>query len=239
MDPPILVYYEIQGWNGMCPPHIQALEMVDGKERSDCLFNDLFALSSGLDSRGDELIMMQEGISSQNDLQLEIFRQPEGFRWETCPGDVSREEACQSDAWSCLVPYLDPVTGLCFRYHYPNDGNITYPYETYPNIISPIEGMQNEHYMVWNRCYDSTKVRLLYGWINQAIRAGERLIFRVEANWALVGPGIHNRSKSFIVSNLHAGTFANCRSGAMPRSSTATVITLSMLLASLMVPCSY
>ena len=68
--------------------------------------------------------------------------------------------------------------------------------------ISPLDGVTNEHFVVWMREAALQKFRKLYGWINQPIKAGTVLTFEIMSNW-IVDP--FGGSKGLIIST--SGTF--------------------------------
>ena len=154
---------------------------------ANTFFNDYYDLIQGNDAQGNPLVMNEHGIAWQSDLRY-AFKQPEGFRSEECPAQFGCSDACCADEnWSCRAPYIDPKDPQqkCYRYHYPQDDTTQYLYETYPDIISPLEGVTNEHFVVWMRVATQPRFQKLYGWINQPIRAGEQLVFRVHANFVV------------------------------------------------------
>ncbi len=59
--------------------------------------------------------------------------------------------------------YQDPATGTQYYFHYPNDDTVQYLYETYPNHISPIDGVTDQHFKVWMRPAALPQFRKLYG----------------------------------------------------------------------------
>ena len=150
---------------------------------ANTLFNDIFTLQSGsVDSEGNPLVMLEEGIAWLSDIDY-MYNQPDGFTYEECPGSCN-STCSEGSNWSCQEPYVDP-NGTCYRYFYPNDDTTQYLYETYPDIISPLEGVTNEHFIVWMRVAPTPNFRKLYGWLNQSIDAGTELVFTVRANYAV------------------------------------------------------
>jgi len=115
------------------------------------------------------------------------------------------ETTYQDDiAWSCSEPAISPDDGQCWRYHYPDEDTTQYLYETYPNVISPLEGVTNEHFVVWMRVATLPTFRKLYGYFNQTIKAGTKFTIEVEANYVVAS---FKGSKSIIVStnNIFGG----------------------------------
>lgn len=175
---------------------------------ANTFFNDVFKLVGGTDAAtGEDLIMMEEGIAWPSDLEY-AFAQPDGFRYEACPDDTCDTSCCDAEEdgteWSCKEPYYNEKDLTCYRYHYPQDDKTQFLYETYPEIISPLEGVTNEHFVVWMRTATQPTFRKLYGWINQPIEKGTNLTFEVTANYV-----VHRfrGSKSLIVStnNIFGG----------------------------------
>lgn len=148
---------------------------------ANTFFNDYFTLLSGNDATGKPLQMMEEGIAWRSDIEY-VYKQPDGFHYENCSACDST--CCEGSNWSCKEPYVDQY-GNCYRYYYPNDEKTQYLYETYPDIISPLEGVTNEHFIVWMRVAPQPDFRKLYGWFNQSIAKGEQLVFRVNANYVV------------------------------------------------------
>ncbi|CAN0450094.1 unnamed protein product, partial [Ectocarpus fasciculatus] len=55
-------------------------------------------------------------------------------------------------------------------------------YETYPEVVSPIEGVLNEHFIVWMRTAGLPRFRKLYGRIEEQIEAPQTLTFNITAS---------------------------------------------------------
>ena len=168
---------------GLCEP----LNVLGGIRLNPCgliantFFNDIINLTGGTSSDGGvDLVMMEDGIAWQSDIDY-MYRQPEGFNYSECPGACDAT-CCEGDEWSCEEPtvYTD---GKCYRYFYPDDNTTQYLYETYPQVISPIDGVLNEHFIVWMRVAVLPTFRKLYGWINQPIANGTVLTFEIINNW--------------------------------------------------------
>jgi len=145
---------------------------------ANTFFNDVIEFTSTTDANS-ELQMIEDGIAWQSDLEFK-FHQPEGFKHEQC--DDCDDCECTMPDWSCKEKYQDKKTGKCSRYFYPNDNTTQYLYETYP-MISPLEGVTNEHFVVWMRIAAQPKFRKLYGFFDKDIAAGQTLSFTVQPNW--------------------------------------------------------
>jgi hypothetical protein len=166
---------------------------------ANTFFNDYFTLTKGSDVAGAPLDMIEEGIAWSSDVEF-MFAQPDGFNYSVCPG-LCDASCCNGTDSTCEDPFVDPANEtICYRYYYPEDDNTQYLYETYPDIISPIEGVTNEHFIVWMRIATQPTFRKLYGWINQPIAKGSTLEFRVNANYVVTR---FRGSKSLILSTTN------------------------------------
>uniref|UniRef100_A0A7S2WPH8 Cell cycle control protein 50A n=1 Tax=Eucampia antarctica TaxID=49252 RepID=A0A7S2WPH8_9STRA len=223
MEPPILVYYEIKnfyqnhrkyitsrddkqlfGYVGdrtkqskdLCSP----LDQLGNISISPCgliantLFNDVIKLVGGKDNKGQDLILVEKGIAWQSDIDYK-FKQPDTFRRESCD---CADCPCDPPKWSCTnsTPFKDDY-GKCWKYFYPNKAHTQYLYETYPMVVNPIEGVMNEHFIVWMNAAAVTPFRKLYGYIEEPVAKGETLAFQIQANWEVKS---FKGSKTLIVS---------------------------------------
>lgn len=226
LEPPVLVYYQLTnfhqnyrkysqsldpyqlygrvgGQDSVSAKNCEPLNMLGNITLNPCgviantFFNDYFTLIDGFASDGEPLYLDEQGIAWQSDINFR-YGQPDGFMSEPCPSGDCSEACCAGGNWSCTTPYRDPATGECFRFFYPDDETTQYLYETYPDIISPLEGVTNEHFIVWMKIAPLPTFRKLYGWFNHSISKGETLTFRVNANYAVTSFG---GSKALIVTN--------------------------------------
>jgi len=207
MEPPILVYYEIENFyqnhrnymTSLSQQQLYGSSQMTTLEEKNCeplrklgnttlnpcglvantLFNDVIKVEEGKDADGGDLIMLEDGIAWSSDLEF-IYNQPEGFVKEKC--NDCDNCSCDGEDWSCEKPYED-VDGVCYRYYYPDDNTTQYLYETYPLIINPLEGVTNEHFVVWMRIAALPHFRKLYGYFEKPIKKGETVTFKIIANW--------------------------------------------------------
>jgi hypothetical protein len=137
-------------------------------------------LTGGVASDGTgNLVMQEDGIAWASDVQY-LYKQPNDFFAEECP--ACNASCCDDPRFSCTLPARSNQDGLCYAYYYANEDTTQYLYETYPQI-SPIDGVTDEHFIVWMRVAALPNFRKLYGWINQPIAAGTTLTFDIENNW--------------------------------------------------------
>jgi len=141
--------------------------------------------------------MNENGIAWKSDLDYK-FGQPDGFKSQEC--DSCDNCTCDSPDWSCKEPYKDEFD-KCHRYYYPNDDTTRYLYETYPMVVSPLEGVLNEHFVVWMRIAALPRFRKLYGYIEQDIAKGQKINFTVNANFEVLQ---FKGTKSLVLSTTNA-----------------------------------
>jgi hypothetical protein len=212
LKPPILVYYELTNFHqnhrtyqesfdpyqlyGQTYPRVavsekycEPLNKLGDITLNPCgliantFFNDYFTLVKGKSANGQPLTLIEDGIAWQSDIEL-MYNQPNGFKYEGCPAGQCDSSCCSGTNWSCTEPYVDKQ-GNCYRYFYPYDDQTQYLYETYPDIISPLEGVTNEHFIVWMKVATQPNFRKLYGWFDAPIAKGEELVFQVNANYVV------------------------------------------------------
>lgn len=189
----------------------QPLNVIGGVKINPCgliantLFNDVITLESIVGPDGEVIQnapMVETGIAWASDLEWK-YRQPKGFEAEQCPScdqcDCTEVNTKVGQPWSCKEPYVDQ-DGVCHRYYYPDDATTQYLYETYPMVVSPLDGVTNEHFVVWMRTAALPLFRKLYGYIEQRIPAGSVLTFNVQANFIVERLEGH---KALVVSNTY------------------------------------
>jgi len=154
---------------------------------ANTFFNDRFTLTnpdSAIDDQGNELVMREDGIAWSSDLKYR-FGMPTGYKDKKCPENQCDPSCCEDNGYSCTEPAISPTDDQCYAYHYPFQDTTRYLYQTYPSIISPLEHVTNEHFVVWMRVAASSKFRKLYGYFEETIPAGTKLEFEVNMNWVV------------------------------------------------------
>ena len=100
-----------------------------------------------------------------------------------------------------VYPYngLPNTAGELWCYYYPDEPSTQYLYETYPEQISPIDGVTDQHFMVWMRTAGLPTFRKLYGKIDGNFKSGDVLSFSVIANFEV---NSFNAGKGLTLSTL-------------------------------------
>jgi len=129
--------------------------------------------------------------SQQQTIRAGLAKCPDGFcSYETT--DVSdcettlTDQGCTIDTSTGTVNNT-VVDGVKWCYYYPDTDSYYYLYQRYPNVINPIEGVTNEHFIVWMRTAALPDFRKLYGKIDSDIPAGTTLTFDVDAHFYVNG----------------------------------------------------
>mmetsp|Transcript_26104 Transcript_26104/g.38627 ORF Transcript_26104/g.38627 Transcript_26104/m.38627 type:complete len:376 (-) Transcript_26104:41-1168(-) len=167
---------------------------------ANTFFNDVIKFVPG----EGQTNMMEEGIAWTSDLEYR-FRQPQGFESEECVCDTcSCAEGATSEGkpWSCDENNKHYVKsdGTCHKYYYPNEEVTQYLHETYP-MISPLEGVTDEHFVVWMRIASHPTFRKFYGYFENGFKKGDVVTFVIENNWIVKN---FKGSKSLVITTTSA-----------------------------------
>ncbi len=127
------------------------------------------------------LTLNEKGIALYSDRRY-MFNQVSGFKFRELTDDSSMGCADNNLPDDCKF-YIDPETNTSYLFYYPDDNTTQYLYETYPNQISPIKGVTDEHFIVWMRTDLMPTFRKLYGKINHNFKKGDTLVFDITANY--------------------------------------------------------
>ena len=140
--------------------------------------------------------MFQDKISWPSDLANK-FNQVDGFVYAlVVDKSLSCIEVLGADYSDCGTYVLRQNT---YYYWYPNNDNVQYLYESYPDIVNPIEGIKNEHFVNWMRTSSLPKFRKLYGRIDAGVSAGDSMVFNVRTNFEVKS---FDGTKSLVLTTL-------------------------------------
>lgn len=125
------------------------------------------------------------------------FKQPDGFQYK-------KVNSATSDCTGNGLPsgcsyYRDSTSGQQYLYYYPDNNSTQYLYETYPGLISPIDGVTDQHFQVWMRTSPLPHFRKLYGKIDSDFKKGDVLKFNITTNYEVSS---FDGSKSIVISTL-------------------------------------
>lgn len=161
-------------------------------------FIDVFTLDANA-SNPTTVVLEEDNIAIPTDRNA-LYKQVTGFLSAKVDSpDVTCDESDPDMPDDCLT-YQDPSTGQWYKYYYPNDDTTQYLYETYPNQISPIDGVTDQHFIVWMRTEALPTFRKLYGKIPGNLNnGGGRFVINITANFEV---NSFKGKKSLVISNL-------------------------------------
>lgn len=147
----------------------------------------------------------ESGISWSSDNSR--FSQVDGFFYEQVPLTTAssiNDTFCSSYLGvspSYAYPYdgMPNAQGEMYCFYYPDNDSTQYLYETYPQQISPIDGVTDEHFIVWMRTAGLPSFRKLYGQISGNFQEGDTLSFLLDCNFEVDS---YDASKGITISTL-------------------------------------
>ncbi|KAH8059951.1 aminophospholipid transmembrane transporter [Aureococcus anophagefferens] len=133
---------------------------------ANSFFSDTFTVSSpaGLE-------MKEEKIAWWSD-RSHKFIQPDTFEYRTGIPEADVEGCLNAPPYDTKTPCADS-----------RPDKFQYLYETYPDNISPLVGVEDEHFMVHMRTAALPHFRKLYGKISTDVEKGESVTFAVESRF--------------------------------------------------------
>ncbi|CAM9899509.1 unnamed protein product, partial [Pylaiella littoralis] len=167
---------------------------------ANSMFNDRIVVDSAPDPYNPLSpydYMDESGISWVTDRDGD-FSQPDGFVKAECALSASCEDCLGSASYSDCGSHTDRK-GVSYKYWYPDEASTQYLYETYPDVISPVDGVADEHFIVWMRTAALPTFRNLYGRIEHDLIAPAEITFNVTANFNVADFG---GTKSLMLTTL-------------------------------------
>jgi hypothetical protein len=99
-------------------------------------------------------------------------------------GGDSKYYGCK--AYKCdasTANYYGCTANNYYLFWYPDDDETQYLYESFPEVVSPMMGVNTDRFQVWMRTAALPKFRKLYAKINDDIKKGDTITFSVDANF--------------------------------------------------------
>ncbi len=148
--------------------------------------------------------MDEKHISWKSDRENK-FKQVNGFKTLEVPQSITINNNKTENEIYCTVTkeytgytyYNKTDSHLC--YYYPDSDSVKYLYQIYPDQISPIDGVTDEHFIVWMRTAGLPTFRKLYGKIDSDLKKGDELEFNIKAYFDVNG---FEGTKSIVISTV-------------------------------------
>lgn len=172
---------------------------------ANSLFNDIIELETTTLTSGGSVSLDESGISWLSDRDVK-FKNVDGFtyrkinqsvynQWSSDPAATCASQNLPADC----ERYYDPKHDEYYLFWYPDNDSTQYLYESYPKVVSPIEGVDNEHFIVWMRTAGLPTFRKLYGKIDSDLKKGDTLSFDLNLNFEVDS---FDGSKALVISTL-------------------------------------
>lgn len=220
VDGPIYVYYELQNFyqnhrryvKSRSAFQLQGEDLSEGEVEIDCdplykngslllnpcgliansMFNDVITLKTA------GVTLDEQGISWLSDRDVK-FKQVDGFKKvQESNSSKTCEEVFGSSKYS-TCSQTTGADGLNYYYYYPHADSVQYLHQTYPMVVSPLDGVSNEHFIVWMRTAGLPTFRKLYGRIHSDLKKGDTLTFNIQLNFEV---GSFEGSKGIVLSTV-------------------------------------
>uniref|UniRef100_A0A7S3K580 Uncharacterized protein n=1 Tax=Aureoumbra lagunensis TaxID=44058 RepID=A0A7S3K580_9STRA len=160
---------------------------------ANSMFNDVITL------KNDDLDMRENKIAWRSDKKKK-FKQPKHFDWaftnddisncilSTCPDYICEDAGVHTGCKGYICNGGDFDDGKCAKgqstvFYYRKSDYYQFLYQTFPDIISPLVGVKNEHFIVWMRLGGLSDFRKLYGRITDTVHEGTELVFQIVNNF--------------------------------------------------------
>ena len=175
---------------------------------ANSFFNDVFGLDytnslvNGVAPSSD----MKMDAASITTISTDLFSQPTEFASKeitatgtTCSTFTTATCTAQGLAADCrCYAGVSGQAGKFWLYWYPEDATTQYLWESYPNAISPLEGVTSPHFMNWMDIAAFAKFRKLYGVISGPFKKGDSLKFVIDSSYDVDN---FDGTKTFVISS--------------------------------------
>ena len=166
---------------------------------SNTFFNDVIELNTNT-GLGRNHVLDTEGITWYFD-RKEKFQQVSGFKKAIAQNTSQTCTQVLGNGYDDCETYIDSDTNDIYFFWYPDNDETQYLYETYSGIISPLKGVEDEHFINWARTAGLPKFRKLYGKIDADAMSGDQLVFDLTLNYEVRS---FDASKYLVVTNLES-----------------------------------
>jgi LEM3 (ligand-effect modulator 3) family / CDC50 family len=136
-----------------------------------------------LEAAPRDVVMGETGISWPSDLENK-FHQPDGFVYAPFTFPQTCVDVLGPGYTGCGVHTIHSYRkNTTYYYWYPDNDNVQYLYESFPEVVSPLEGVKSEHFVNWMRTAGLPQFRKLYGIIDANMYVGDQLAFGIQTNF--------------------------------------------------------
>ncbi len=165
----------------------------------------MITLNSSLSSLDSSIELDCDGITWSFDRSLK-YQQVSGFVYKevtntslSCGAVLGSGD--DDTSYDDCESYTDD-DGTIYYYWYPDNESVQYLYETFPGVINPIEGVEDEHFINWMRTAGLASFRKLYGKIDANLVDGDSVTFDIIANYEVSSIEV---SKYLVLTTLNNG----------------------------------
>jgi hypothetical protein len=150
-------------------------------------FTDTFSIDASSTVQGVPSTSLSLSFSDiTGSIDKSLFKQPEGFVSAPVPtGTCGSSLPCAQYNLPALCRCYEepPPSTKQWLFWYPQEDSMVYLYESYPGLISPLDGVTDPHFMNWMNIAALPNFRKLYGVIQGNFHTGDVLVFNVNSNY--------------------------------------------------------
>jgi hypothetical protein len=168
------------------------------------ILSDAISFNSSTSTIDSSIELDTDGITWDFDSSLK-YQQVSGFVYaevtdttQSCGAVLGSGD--DDTSYDDCESYTD-ADGTTYYYWYPDNDSVQYLYETF-DVISPIDGVEDEHFINWMRTSGLASFRKLYGKIDTDLVEGDYITFDIIANYEVSSIEV---SKYLVLSTLNNG----------------------------------